>query len=246
MAKYGLVGKNIDYSFSKQFFTEKFKEERRKDSYENFDLACIELLPEIINDLRGLKGLNVTIPYKETVIPLLDRVDEEAMKIGAVNTIKVLKNGKLSGYNTDHYGFAQALIPFLPIKDKTALILGTGGASKAIAYVLDTLNFSYQRVTRAPSKSLLTYQDLSEYVMKNHFLIINCTPLGTYPDITACPKIPYHFISKDHVLFDLIYNPPQTEFLKRGYAQGARISNGRVMLEQQALKALSIWRSKGV
>ncbi|MAT89125.1 MAG: shikimate dehydrogenase [Flavobacteriaceae bacterium] len=243
MAKYGLVGKNIDYSFSKQFFTQKFKKERRKDSYENFDLECIDLLPDIISETRGLKGLNVTIPYKESVIPLLDRVDEEAMKIGAVNTIKVQKNGKLSGYNTDHYGFAQALIPLLPIKDKTALILGTGGASKAIAYVLDTLNFSYQRVTRAPSKSLITYQDLSEYVIKSHYLIINCTPLGTYPNVSECPKIPYHHLTKDHVLFDLIYNPEHTEFLKRGYAQGARISNGRTMLEQQALKALSIWRS---
>ena len=138
MAKYGLIGKNISYSFSKTFFTVKFEQEKRNDSYHNFDIECIHLLPEILAKNKDIKGLNVTIPFKEEVIPLLDRLDKEAEKIGAVNTIKILKDGRLAGYNTDHYGFAQSLADFLPLKEKTALILGTGGASKAIRYVLET------------------------------------------------------------------------------------------------------------
>lgn len=243
MAKYGLVGKNIDYSFSKEFFTRKFEKEHRHHSYENFDIPKIEDFPKILESHPKLKGMNVTIPYKEQIIPFLDHLDKEAEDIGAVNTIKVKKNGKLKGYNTDHYGFARALEDFYPFSDKTALILGTGGASKAIEYVLKALNFEYRFVSRNPEPGQLTYKELHREHLEYHKLIINCTPLGTHPNIQEFPPIPYQYLGTEHMLFDLIYNPSQTEFLKMGHLQGAKTSNGLKMLEQQALKAWSIWRS---
>ncbi|MEL6811493.1 MAG: shikimate dehydrogenase [Bacteroidota bacterium] len=243
MARYGLIGKDIGYSFSKTFFTAKFKNERRKDTYHNYDIERINMLPQLLDEEEGLKGLNVTIPYKEDVIPLLDRIDKEAQKIGAVNTIKILKGGKLVGYNTDHYGFAKSLADFLPLEEKTALVLGTGGASKAICYVLEAMDFEYKIVSRTKSETHITYDELNAEVMSRYLLIINCTPLGTFPNISDCPNIPYHFIGDKHLLFDLIYNPRETEFLKRGFAKGARVSNGLKMLEYQAKKAWSIWKS---
>ncbi len=243
MAKYGLIGKKIDYSFSKTFFSIKFEQENRQDSYHNFDIPCIEELPEIIAKHEDLKGLNVTIPYKEAVIPLLDKVDKEAQKIGAVNTIKIQRDGRLIGYNTDHYGFAKALANLFPITEKTALILGNGGAAKAIAYVLDAMQFDYKIVSRESSETTISYESLTQGIITSHSLIINCTPLGTFPNIQECPDIPYHYLTKDHVLFDLIYNPRETEFLKRGFAKGARVSNGLKMLEYQAKKSWKIWKS---
>jgi shikimate dehydrogenase len=243
MAKYGLIGKNISYSFSKSFFTEKFRIEHRKDTYENFDIQDISLFPEIIKSTKGLKGLNVTVPYKESIIPFLDGLDKESEKIGAVNTIKIKKDGRLIGYNSDHFGFAKAIEDFFPFPEKTALVLGSGGASKAICYVLDTMSFQYKVVSRHKTKNALSYEQLTEKVMEDHLLIINCTPVGTYPEIEAYPHIPYQYLTPDHMLFDLIYNPDQTEFLKLGFASGARISNGLKMLEQQALKSWSIWKS---
>ncbi|UAB81073.1 shikimate dehydrogenase [Marixanthomonas sp. SCSIO 43207] len=243
MAKYGLVGKDIAYSFSKTFFSIKFEKENRQDTYHNFDIESIDQFPKIISENPDLKGLNVTIPYKEAIIPFLDRIDKEAQEIGAINTIKFQNDGSLKGYNTDHYGFAKALANFLPLKDKSALILGTGGASKAIKYVLKTMGFRYQVVSRKKTESTITYSSLNKQIIEDHCLIINCTPLGTSPNISACPTIPYQFISKDHLLFDLIYNPSQTEFLKLGRAQGAKTSNGLKMLEHQAKKAWKIWRS---
>jgi shikimate dehydrogenase len=174
---------------------------------------------------------------------MLDRLDKEAENIGAVNTIKILKNGRLAGYNTDHYGFAQALASFLPLDQKTALILGSGGSSKAIKYVLDAMDFDYKIVSRTAHENQLTYKDLNWELMEQHCLIINCTPVGTFPNITDCPDIPYQHITSKHLLFDLIYNPRETEFLKRGFAKGARVSNGLKMLEYQAKKAWSIWKS---
>jgi shikimate dehydrogenase len=243
MAKYGLVGKNIEYSFSKTFFSLKFEHEERTDSYHNFDIESIEELPKIISKNTDLKGLNVTIPYKEEVIPFLDKIDKEAKKIGAVNTIKICKDGRLIGYNTDHYGFAKSLANFLPLKKKTALILGEGGAAKAIAFVLDAMNFEYTFVSRNKSDHSITYKDLSQEIMATNCLIINCTPLGTYPNIDEYPNIPYRSLTEDHLLFDLIYNPRETEFLKRGFAKGARVSNGLKMLEFQAKKSWKIWNS---
>ena len=243
MAKYGLIGKNIGYSFSKAFFTTKFSQENRTDTYLNFDIASIESLKDVIQANETLKGLNVTIPYKESVIPLLDRIDKEAKKIGAINTIKIHQDGSLVGYNTDHYGFAKALADFLPLKEKSALILGTGGASKAVSYVLDAMNYKYQLVSRTKTETTLSYDELNEDVISNHLLIINCTPLGTSPKTQEFPDIPYQYLSKDHLLFDLIYNPLETVFLRLGRAQGTQVTNGLKMLEYQAKKAWSIWKS---
>lgn len=243
MAKYGLIGKNIGFSFSKAFFTTKFSQENRLDTYVNFDVESINTLKEIIKENNTLKGLNITIPYKESVIPLLDRLDKDAKNIGAVNTIKIHRDGRLVGYNTDHYGFAKSLADFFPLKDKTALILGTGGAAKAIAYVLDAMGFDYQYVSRTKTETILSYSDLDRNIISNHLLIINCTPLGTFPKVQEFPNIPYQFLTSDHLLFDLIYNPRETEFLKMGHAKGARVANGLKMLEYQAKKAWSIWKS---
>jgi len=243
MTKYGLIGRNLGYSFSKTFFTAKFEQEKRKDTYHNFDIEDINMLSEILKEQKDIKGLNITNPYKVTVIPLLDRIDKEAQKIGAVNTVKVLKDGRLAGYNTDHYGFARSLADVLPLEDKTALILGTGGASKAVGYVLDAMDFEYLIISRDKSEETLTYDELTREIMEKHFLIVNCTPLGTFPNIEECPDIPYQHITEKHVCFDLVYNPRETEFIKRGFAKGARVSNGLKMLEYQAIKAWSIWKS---
>ena len=177
------------------------------------------------------------------MIPLLDRIDKEAKKIGAINTIKIHQDGSLVGYNTDHYGFAKALADFLPLKEKSALILGTGGASKAVSYVLDAMNYKYQLVSRTKTETTLSYDELNEDVISNHLLIINCTPLGTFPKTQEFPDIPYQYLSKDHLLFDLIYNPLETVFLRLGRAQGTQVTNGLKMLEYQAKKAWSIWKS---
>ncbi len=243
MAKYGLIGNNLGYSFSKTFFTIKFEQENNKDCYCNFDIPNINQLLNIIKENEDLEGLNVTIPYKESVMPLLDRIDKEANTIGAVNTIKINKKGKLIGYNTDHYGFANALMDFLPIKEKKALLLGTGGASKAITYVLKTMNFEITQVSRTKCNGTLTYSDLNKSIISQNYLIINCTPLGTFPDIHMFPNIPYEFLTKDHLAFDLTYNPRETQFMKRSNARGARVSNGLKMLEFQAKKSLAIWKS---
>ncbi|AVI49783.1 shikimate dehydrogenase [Pukyongia salina] len=242
MAKYGLIGKDLSHSFSKTFFTYKFEQENRRDSYHNFELESLEEFPQLIKNTEGLKGLNVTIPYKEAIIPYLYKLDKEAEKIGAVNTIKFRKDGKLIGYNTDHYGFAKALADFFPIKEKTALILGTGGASKAVQYVLDAMEFDYEVVSRKPTVDSIGYNSLSRDVIADHLLIVNCTPIGTSPNVNDCPKIPYQYLTKDHVLFDLIYNPRETEFMKRGFVKGARVINGLKMLENQAKKSWRIWK----
>jgi len=243
MAKYGLIGTNISYSFSKTFFTLKFEKDKREDTYHNFDIESIDELAGIIKKHPDLRGLNVTIPLKESVISKLDFVNKEARMIGAVNTVKIKSNGRLYGYNTDHFGFAKALTPLLPLKENTALILGTGGSSKAVAYVLETLGFDYKFVSRTKQEGVLTYSELNRDIIKRHLLIVNCTPLGTFPNVHEFANIPYQYIAKDHILFDLIYNPKQTEFLKRGYMQGAGVSNGLKMLEFQAKKAWSIWKS---
>jgi shikimate dehydrogenase len=242
MAKYGLIGNNISYSFSKTFFSIKFEKEKRNDTYHNFDIDSIEMFDSIISSTPELKGLNVTIPYKEAIIPKLDRIHKEAAAIGAVNTIKITKTGKLIGYNTDHYGFAKSLADYLPIKEKTALILGTGGASKAIAFVLDIMGFNYIFVSRTKAENTIRYETLNQKLIGQNYLIVNTTPLGTFPDVREYPNIPYQYLTKDHLLFDLIYNPHETEFLKRGFEKGARVVNGLKMLEYQANKAWAIWK----
>ena len=243
MAKYGLIGHNIGFSFSKTFFNFKFEQENRKDTYQNFDIAVVSELSKILENNPDLKGLNVTIPYKESVIQLLDKVDKEACRIGAVNTIKINEDGKLVGYNTDNYGFAKALMEFLPIKGKKALVLGTGGASKAIIYVLETMSFEITQVSRTKTENTITYSDLNREIISQNYLIINCTPLGTFPNVHEFPDIPYQYITTDHLAFDLTYNPRETKFMKLSKDHGARISNGLKMLEYQAKKAWSIWIS---
>lgn len=243
MHKLGLIGKNISYSFSKAYFKNKFEKEQITNvSYDNFDIENIELFPSIMKSTDGIKGFNVTIPYKEAIIPFLDDLDETAKKIGAVNTIKVSKNNLLIGYNTDCYGFKNSLKPLLQTHHKKALILGTGGASKAVAFSLKELNISYYFVSRTSKNSVdFTYDSLTEEIIKQHQIIINCTPIGTFPNINACPNIPFGAINSDHILYDLIYNPEETTFLKFGKNHGATIQNGLKMLELQAEKAWSIW-----
>lgn len=243
MHKLGLLGKNISYSFSKAYFKKKFEDEQIDDvSYENFDIEDIGLFPILINNTSGLKGMNVTIPYKEAVIPFLDKLNKKAKEIGAVNTIKITKDHKLIGYNTDYYGFKKSLKPLLKPHHKNALILGTGGASKAVAYSLKKLNINYLYVSRQAKTGVdLTYDALTNDIIKKHQLIINCTPLGTFPNTDNRPDIPYDAISKDHILYDLIYNPEETTFLKLGKRQLATTINGLNMLKFQAEKAWSIW-----
>ncbi|TBN06423.1 shikimate dehydrogenase [Hyunsoonleella flava] len=243
MHKLGLLGKNISYSFSRNYFKNKFEKENITGvSYENFDIESISSFPEIINNTEGLKGLNVTIPYKEAVIPYLDKLNKKAKAIGAVNTIKVTKKGKLVGYNTDCYGFINSLKPFLKKYHKKALILGTGGASKAVVYTLRERGITCHYVSRTTKNNVkFTYHDLDDGIISKYQIIINCSPVGTFPDIENCPKIPYEAITKKHILFDLIYNPEETTFLRLGKQKGATVINGLNMLKLQAEKAWSIW-----
>ncbi len=239
---FGLVGRNIAYSFSRGYFKDKFlKLELEDHVYLNFDIEDIGDFTSVIEKNPELIGLNVTIPYKEAVIPYL-KLDPVANAIGAVNTIKITPEGLL-GYNTDAHGFEQALNPFLKPHHKKALILGTGGASKAVAYVLDKLKINYQYVSRAQGVDYLNYEDLSPEIIAANQLIINCTPLGTFPKVEAMPMIPYAALNSGHLLFDLIYNPEKTAFLKEGEKRGATTSNGLKMLELQADKAWEIWNS---
>lgn len=239
---FGLIGKDISYSFSKKFFTQKFINEGLNNcSYENYDINSISELLEVINDTK-IKGLNVTIPYKESVIELLNHIDPIAKKIGAVNTIKIDKQNKLLGYNTDYIGFKQSLESNIS-NQKRALILGTGGASKAIVYALKTLNIKTLLVSRKKREESINYEDISNQVIKDHTIIINCTPLGTYPNIEECPKIPYQYITERHLCYDLIYNPIKTKFLILSEKEGASIINGNEMLENQAIESWKIWNS---
>ncbi|THD66557.1 shikimate dehydrogenase [Robertkochia marina] len=240
---YGLIGKNISYSFSAGYFTRKFESLGLENhSYRNYHLDQIEQIKSILTDTPGLKGLNVTIPYKEAVMPYLDAIDPEAAAIGAVNTI-AFQNGKTCGYNTDTYGFQISVTPLIGNNVQKALVLGTGGASKAIVYTLRKMGLAVTLVSRASGKNSLTYQDLDAAVMSDHQLIVNCTPLGTFPNITDKPEIPYILLTKNHVLYDLVYNPKETAFLKEGRLKGCSVLNGYEMLVHQAEKAWKIWNS---
>ncbi|MFD0798619.1 shikimate dehydrogenase family protein [Maribacter chungangensis] len=241
--RFGLLGKNISYSFSKGYFTKKFSElDLPNYSYENFDMAHISEFTEVIQKTAHLSGLNVTIPYKQEIIPYLNELAPSALEIGAVNTIKITPTG-LKGFNTDAYGFQKSLEPYLKQHHNKALILGTGGASKAVAYVLDQLKIEYSFVSRTGKNNGYTYGNLDQNSIESHRLLINCSPLGTFPNITDKPKIPYAFIGQKHLLFDLIYNPEKTAFLAQGEIQGATILNGLRMLELQAEKAWEIWNT---
>lgn len=242
---YGLIGKNISYSFSKKYFNDKFeKEELTGCFYENFDLQAISQFPKIIRENPDVRGLNVTIPYKEKIIPYLDKLDKNASKIGAVNCIKITKKGKIKGYNTDYYGFKKSLEPLLQSHHQKALILGTGGASKAVAFALEKLDILYTFVSRSKKENALDYKYINATTFDNYQIIINCTPLGTHPNVEEFPPIPYEFFTKEHIAFDLIYNPEETEFLKRAKAKNAVTKNGYEMLVFQAEKGWEIWNKE--
>lgn len=240
--RFGLLGRNINYSFSKGYFTDKFNNENFEGcTYENFDIQEIDAFAEIIKNTPDLKGLNVTIPYKEAVIPFLDKLSKKAALIGAVNTIKITKKGKLKGYNTDYYGFKKSLQPLLKNHHKKALILGTGGASKGVAFALDELDIPYTFVSREAKENAIDYDRINTTTFHNYQIIINSTPVGTSPNTEAFPLIPYKYFTKNHIAFDLIYNPAETQFLKKAKEQGAQIKNGLDMLIFQAEKAWDIW-----
>jgi shikimate dehydrogenase len=242
---FGLVGYPLVHSFSKGYFTKKFADLQLHDcSYENFSIRIIEEIREVVQSNPNLVGLNVTIPYKETVMPLLQEVDEVASVVGAVNCIRI-RNGILKGYNTDVFGFEMSIKPFLENHYERALILGTGGASKAVAYVLRKWGIPFHYVSRTPSGDQELGYDVLKAEVIHHFpLIINTTPLGTYPDIDACPLLPYEGLSNKHFLYDLVYNPEETTFLHLGRLAGAKTMNGHAMLVQQAEKSWDIWNSE--
>lgn len=247
---YGLIGYPLSHSFSKKYFTEKFEKEKITNAeYELYSIENINLFPDLLATNKELVGINVTIPYKESVMPFLDELNEIAKGIGAVNCIKIIRNNndkpKLIGYNTDAYGFQQSIKPFLEIQHEKALILGTGGASKAVAYVLKSIGIEVYFVSRTKNENsktnTLTYTELNEHTINAFKLIVNTSPIGTYPNINEAPNIPYQFISNKHLLYDLVYNPSETEFLKRGKSQGATVVNGLSMLQLQAEEAWNIW-----
>ncbi|MEC4005392.1 shikimate dehydrogenase [Flavobacterium sp. SUN052] len=240
--KFGLLGKNISYSFSKKYFSEKFSQDLFDDCvYENFDIQDIAEFPEILKNNQDLKGLNVTIPYKEVIIPYLDSMSDKAFRIGAVNVIRFTKKGNLKGYNSDCYGFKKSLEPLLQPHHKKALILGTGGAAKAVAFALQELGIFYTYVSREATENAIDYNRINATTFDNFQIIINCTPLGTSPNIKEFPPIPYEFFTDKHIAFDLIYNPEETQFLKKAKKKGATTKNGYEMLVFQAEKAWKIW-----
>lgn len=233
---YGLIGKSLGHSFSKQFFTEKFLREGIAAAYINFELPSIQEIHHVF-EIENLKGLNVTIPYKTAVMDFLDEIDDLALKIGSVNTIAI-RNGKKIGYNTDAYGFQQSIKPFLRNVHERALILGTGGASKAVAYVLENLGINVAFLTRNPTASNhFGYEQANDRMMNAFKLIVNTTPLGTFPNTDEIPSIPTAYFTPEHLVVDLIYNPEKTKLLKLAEEGGADILNGYSMLQHQALKA---------
>lgn len=237
MKNFGLIGKNIAYSFSESHFHDKFRKENITNStYQLFDLKSISEVEELFQT-KELKGFNVTIPYKEEIIPYLDELSPEAQKIRAVNCVKI-QNNKRIGFNTDAFGFENSLQPLLEKHHQKALILGDGGVAKAVKFILTKLDIDYQSVTR---KGELRFPDLDKEIISEHPLIINCTPVGTFPDLEASPDIPFQFITTSHLLYDLIYNPEKTKFLQLGEIKGAKIKNGYEMLVLQAEKSWEIW-----
>lgn len=245
MNKYGLVGYPLKHSFSQRFFNEKFAKEGLDAEYLNFEIPDIVLFSDIIKSNLHLKGLNVTIPYKEQVIPYLDELDGEAEKIGAVNVIKIEQTAgavRLIGYNSDIIGFQNSISPLIDSKiHKKALILGTGGASKAVVRGLSNLGIESTYVSRTSRVGGFTYKELNKDILEEYTVIVNTSPLGTFPDVDDAPDIPYDYLTENHLLYDLVYNPAETKFLRLGKEHNARVKNGAEMLELQALAAWEIW-----
>lgn len=246
MNRYGLIGFPLTHSFSQRYFTEKFVREGIMDSrYDLFEMPDITALTDLLT-LPGLRGLNVTIPHKQNVLPYLDRIDPSAEKIGAVNVIKVDADGSRTGYNSDYYGFRQSLVDWLtslnrPLTGIRALVLGTGGASKAVTVALTDLGIGYTYVSRTKTDTTLSYDELPLH-LNEYELLINCSPVGTYPRVAEAPAIPYDLLTERHLLYDLVYNPAETTFMQLGHQHGAAVHNGLRMLELQAEKAWEIWQ----
>lgn len=246
MQKYGLIGYPLKHSFSIGFFNEKFRSEGIDAEYVNFEIPEIKDFMEVIERNPDLCGLNVTIPYKEQVIPFLSELDKDTAKIGAVNVIKIIRQkgkAKLVGYNSDIIGFTQSIQPLLEPHHTKALILGTGGASKAVFHGLKNLGIESTFVSRTHERdNTLTYEELTPDIMAAHTIIVNCTPVGMYPKVNFCPNIPYESLTTNHLLYDLLYNPNITLFMKKGEEQGAVTKNGLEMLLLQAFAAWEIWQ----
>lgn len=247
MRKFGLIGYPLGHSFSKKYFTDKFLREGYTDYlYENYPIANINELPGLISSDPEIAGLNVTIPYKSEVIQFLDGIDSEAAQVGAVNVLKIKKSknkSTITGFNSDITGFRDTLTPLLTPGIKKALVLGTGGSSKAVCHVLKSISVDYTLISRSRKADCLTYQDIDDTILKSHLLIINTTPLGMHPDLSGRPDLNYDLISEDHILFDLVYNPELTTFLKLGKERGATVMNGLKMLERQAERSWEIWNA---
>ena len=245
MDQYGLIGYPLGHSFSMGYFNEKFKAEHIDAEYLNFEIPSIEVFMKVIDEHPNLRGLNVTIPYKQQVIPYLDELDKEAAAIGAVNVIKVMRQPKgkvkLVGYNSDVIGFTQSIEPLLTSSHQKALVLGTGGASKAIFHGLKKLGIEPVYVSRTKRQNILCYGDLTPEVMATHQVIVNTTPVGMYPKVNDCPNIPYNLLTSDHLLYDLVYNPDETLFLKKGRSHSTVTKNGLEMLLLQAFAGWNIW-----
>lgn len=245
MRLFGLIGYPLSHSFSKKYFREKFSREGiMHNHYELFPIENINQLPLLLKNNPELIGLNVTIPYKQAVLPFLHELDPEAAGVGAVNCIRI-GNGRLRGYNTDVYGFKESLLQLIPVPfHGKALVLGTGGAAKAVLYVLTGLGIDYITVSRSRGQADLVYEDIDANVLNDTLLIVNTTPLGMAPNVHTVPSLPYEFLTKKHILYDLVYNPEKTLFLDHGEKQGCRIINGIPMLHLQAEKAWQIWNQK--
>lgn len=246
MQKYGLIGYPLGHSFSQGYFNEKFKAEQIDAEYVNFEIPSITDFMQVIDEHPNLCGLNVTIPYKEQVIPYLDELDQDAAKIGAVNVIKIIRSPKgklkLVGYNSDVIGFTQSIEPLLKPCHKRAFILGTGGAAKAVCHGLKSLGLEPTFVSRSKKdKDVLTYEELTPELMAQHQVIVNTTPVGMFPKVDFCPPILYEYLTPDHLLYDLIYNPDETLFMKKGRTRGAEVKNGLEMLLLQAFAGWEIW-----
>jgi shikimate dehydrogenase len=240
MNHFGLIGYPLSHSFSKGYFTEKFiKEGIQNANYDTYPIEKIEDFQNLCKE-NNFAGLNITIPYKQSIMAFLDEINKEAANIGAVNTIKFL-NGKKIGYNSDIYGFEMSLKPLLKSHHKNALILGTGGASKAVEYTLKKLDINYIYISRKRENNILSYEDLNEEIINTHHLIINTTPLGMFPNTQDAPNIPYQFLNQQHLLYDLVYNPTETLFLLNGKNKNAQIKNGLEMLYLQAERSWQIW-----
>ncbi len=241
---YGLIGMPLGHSFSRSFFTEKFEREGIDAEYRNFELPDVGDLMELIAEYPHLAGLNVTLPYKQAVIPYMDYMSDTASGVGAVNVIRFERAGddlRLGGYNTDTVGFAESLRPLLTPAHTRALVLGSGGASRAVLYALGQLGIEAVVVSRHPSEGQLSYADLTPGVMDAHRLIVNTTPVGMYPHVDECPDIPYQLLGPGYLCYDVVYNPVETLFMKKAAAQGAEVRNGLEMLHLQALAAWKIW-----